>query len=61
MSIASTDKKAAEAVVDAAIISRWINDGIKVSDQTRSEWIKTVMLNPEIIPELFSPSKVGQE
>lgn len=54
MEIVSTDRKAAEAVVDAAIISRWVNDGVKVSSETRAEWIETVMLDPNIIPELFA-------
>jgi hypothetical protein len=60
MEIASTDRKAAEAVVDAAIIAHWVNDGIEISSRTRLEWIEAVMLNPEVVSELFAVASVNK-
>ena len=53
MEVTNINKKVAEAVVDAAILSHWVNDGVYISEQTRDVWIEAVMNTPEITEELF--------
>ena len=51
--IFNSERKAAEAVVDAAIWYHWVNDDMRVSNETRAVWIESVLHSPETTPKLF--------
>lgn len=58
--ISNSDRKAAEAVVDAAIWYHWVNDDLQVSDETRSAWIESILESPEITAKLFASRNLSK-
>jgi tellurite resistance protein len=49
-------RRAAEAVVDAAVISHIARGSFKITEETRERWVQLVMEQPELTEELFSSS-----
>jgi hypothetical protein len=46
-------RKAAEAVVDAALLREWARMGPGVSQEDRESWVQALIEKPELTPKLF--------
>lgn len=52
-------RRAAEAIVDAAVLSHWARGESTVTQETRERWIRLIIEKPELTEDLFASSKFG--